>query len=249
MGQCLSSPRRIFSKTSKCADSEVVIESSMSLISSTEELLSSRASPQGDVCTTNPPAGDTQDSFTKPDPDEMDFLELFDDEVRVLGNLTNLEEDLLKGNSVAIDKDDLICLLMQESQRLAKEQRRSRQNGFQPPNDRCSLTSMDGLKIVTRLLLRLRNSSGDGPNGDAENRKPELSVDSGVDEDVHASGASVLERSSLLSLDDNIDAVSGEISKFNEQEGREAILNEFLNDIEKFDGLVVENGTETYLKR
>ena len=249
MGQCLSTSGRIFGRSCQCADNQVTVESSTSRISATEELLSSHASLQRDLRTANMPAGDTQASSTRPDPDEIDFLELFDDEVRVLSNLTNLEADLLKGNSISIDKDDLICLLMQESQRLAKEQRRTKRNGLQIPTDRCSVTSMDGLQIVTRLLLRLRNSSGDEPSEKIGDGNSESSVDSGVDEDVRASAASVEDHSDVLTLDDKSGGNSGEILEFNEQEGREAILKEFLEDVEKFDGVEAECNAEAYLKR
>ncbi|VDK34055.1 unnamed protein product [Taenia asiatica] len=247
MGQCSTSDR-LFGKACQCTESEIASEPSSSQLSDAEEVPPSPASPQRNLIQTDLSAGDTQNS-AKPNLDDMDFLELFNDEVKVLSGLANLEMDLLKGNSVAVGRDDLICLLMQESHRLAEEKRRTRRNCLQIRNDRSSLTSMDGLKIVTKLLLRLQNSSGNASDERERCRKAESSIDSGLDEDVNASVATVVEHSANSTLEGNNECDSGRILGFNEEEGKEAILQGFLDDVEKFDSVRTENDTEVCLKR
>uniref|UniRef100_A0A5K3FS02 P-loop containing nucleoside triphosphate hydrolase n=1 Tax=Mesocestoides corti TaxID=53468 RepID=A0A5K3FS02_MESCO len=107
----------------------------------------------------------------KHNPAEFDFLELFGDEVRVLSGLANLETELLSGKVVAVDKDDLVCLLKQESQRLSEEVKKSLQCSHQSPKlfaekaDRRSATSTEDLRIITKLLLRLQNLETPSDNG------------------------------------------------------------------------------------
>ncbi|EUB64676.1 hypothetical protein ECG_00690 [Echinococcus granulosus] len=248
MGQCSSTSNRFFGKACQWTESEMLSEPSSSQLSDPEEVLLSPASPHRNLIKKDLSAGDTQNA-TKPNPDDMDFLELFDDEVKVLSGLANLEMDLLKGNSVAVGRDDLICLLMQESHRLAEEQRIARRNCLQNCNDRGSLTSMDGLRLVTKLLLRLQNSGGDVSRERQHCRKTESSIDSGLDEDVHASIASAVEYSASATLEGKNECEPGKILGFNEEEGKEVILQGFLDDLEKFDGVGIENDAEVCLKR
>ncbi|VDM27072.1 unnamed protein product [Hydatigera taeniaeformis] len=192
-------------------------------------------------------AGDTQ-NLTKPNLIDMDFLKLFNDEVEVLSGLANLEMDLLKGNTAAVGREDLICLLMQESHRLAEEQQRARGNCTQIRNERSSLTSLDGLKIVTKLLLRLHSGGDSASDSRQRRRKAESSTDSGLDEDVNASVTTVVESRVSSTLEEKNECVSGTILGLNEEEGKEAILRGFLDDVEKFDGVCTQNCAEICLK-
>lgn len=180
---------------------------------------------------------------------KIDFLELFDDEVRVLSNLASIEGGLLQGKRMALDKDNLICLLMQESQRLEAERQRASKASFRSSygngHEPVSVTTNDGLEIVTSLLLKLKGLGGSTTEINKTLSTPKVSlkdihiavkrsIDSGLEERSFREGRARYQTDTLSdgsiipSIDDLLN--DGDSSS---KDGR--TLLEFMEDMDGYD--------------
>lgn len=224
--------------------------------SKTDKLRTPNSTPQRGSLTDNLSVGDIWIS-PKTNSREIGFLELFDDEVKVLSGLADLESKFLKDEPVSFNKDDdLICLLRQESEGksiLTKEEGEWERKDIRESTDRESMTSIDELMVVTGLLFRHQGHGSTGTtnnNGRVEDKALEISTDSGLVEETGTSVASTSKKGVPEISENKIKIETPEnVLEFSEILGRKALLQGFLDDVGKYGGVNDENEHHAHSKR
>ncbi|KAM7539754.1 hypothetical protein Aperf_G00000039071 [Anoplocephala perfoliata] len=244
MGQCVSPSRNCPFKSSMNNQTSKI-----------DNLRISNSPSQYKVLIDNLSAGDSRISL-KSISREIGFLELFNDEVRVLSGIAHLESKFLKNEpGLSLNKDDLICLLRRESEGksiLAQGEEEWKRKDLQESLDQKSMTLTDEMILVTGLLFHLQGNGDTGPTNNCfriEDKALEISTDSGLVDDNGTSVASTPEKGVYATSENKIKTETLEkVLEFSEIWGKKAILRDFLDDVWKYGDANAENANNTYPK-